>query len=557
MVVENVDGTELRFKNPGRLLLVVIGFLFWAIGFIDLLGHTSAEPDVFGLYSLPFFILIILYGSTIVIWFALFFNANLLSRVFDAVRYIQNRTWLAVAMLVGIAIALWVIFEWDRWARLPGLQFAAFGLAVMALLILLFSNWDESKGKQRWRRIVAYPLIALFFIEAVLQIVTWFGFLPGTQVIGGDFVPYERIYNNAQGFRNDFANQKGWTFPNAEMDDEKKRILLVGGSFVQAIQVEPDQQLSYFLSEMINGAQADLEKQTEMISIGLPGFGPTPFIYRDALIEIPEIMAYDEIVVLYHMGDDFQSPVMEDNAILYRIGENNEVEVHPDYARIRHDLTHYYLRGYLAFQIVETLRSNYLTPKVVAGFFSTQNAEVESSEFNFTRRVGFVTSKYALNEPSHAGIKSTDQNIIPQGNNFLFTDLQSKGFQDAMIITDSILKTAQEITSASGVALSIVTVPVFPGEFYSTYQGENWQPQVGDFDLFAPELALLDIAEKYDIPVLPMGMYMLQNKLSVEEISNLYLDDGVGHFTPEGHTYFAEAINRCFYSGEEPASCIE
>ena len=35
MVVENVDGTELKFKNPGRLLLVVIGFLFWAVGFID------------------------------------------------------------------------------------------------------------------------------------------------------------------------------------------------------------------------------------------------------------------------------------------------------------------------------------------------------------------------------------------------------------------------------------------------------------------------------------------------------------------------------------------
>jgi hypothetical protein len=54
-----------------------------------------------------------------------------------------------------------------------------------------------------------------------------------------------------------------------------------------------------------------------------------------------------------------------------------------------------------------------------------------------------------------------------------------------------------------------------------------------------------------------MGMYMLQNKLSVEEISNLYLDGGVGHFSPEGHTYFADAIYRCFYSGEELAACIE
>ena len=557
MVVENVDGTELRFKNPGRLLLVVIGFLFWAIGFIDLIGHTSAEPDLFGLYSLPFFVLIILYGSTIVIWFLLFFNSKLLSRIADGVRYIQNHTWLAISTFILIGIALWVIFEWDRWARLPGLQVSAFGLVILSGMIILFANWNESKDQQKWRKVTAYPLVALVAIEVVFQLVAWSGLLPGKHIIGGDFVPYERIYNNVEGFRNDFANRRGWTFPDFEMDDEKKRILVVGGSFVQAVQVGPEQQFSSHLSNLINNTQAEINPQSEIIAIGLPGFGPTPFIYRDALIEIPEIMAYDEIVVLYHMGDDFQSPVMEDNAILYRIGENNEVEVHQDYARIRHDLTHYYLRGYLAFQIVETLRSNYLTPKVVAGFFSAQNAEAESSEFNFTRQVGFVTSNYTLNEPGHAGIKSTDQNIIPQGNNFLFTDLQSKGFQDAMIITDSILKTAQEITSASGVALSIVTVPVFPGEFYSTYQGDNWQPQVGDFDLFAPELALLDIAEKYNIPVLPMGMYMLQNKLSVEEISNLYLDNGVGHFTPEGHAYFAEAINRCFYSGEELASCIE
>lgn len=557
MVVERVDGTELRFKNPGRLLLVVFGFLFWAIGFIDLLGHTSAEPDVFGLYSLPFFILIILYGFTIVIWFVLFFNANLLSRVADAINYIQNHTWLAVALIVGIGIALFVIFEWDRWSRLPGLQFAAFGLAILALLIILFSNWDGSKGKQRWRRIIAYPLIALAVIEAALQLVAWIGFLPGTHVIGGDFVPYEKIYNNAQGFRNDFANRKGWTFPDSEMDDEKKRILMVGGSFVQAIQVEPEQQVSTYLSEMINGTENSQDEHTELITIGLPGFGPTPFLYDVALIEVPDILTYDEIVVLFHLGDDFQSPIYENNAIVYTIGENGEVDVHPDDARLRHDLTHYYLRGYLSFQIVETLRSNYLTPKVVSSFFSGQNGGEEASDFDFTRLVGFVTSNYALNEPGHAGIKSTDQESITQGNNFLFKDAGNEGFQEAMIIADSILKTAQEITSSNGVTLRIVTVPVFPEVFYSTYQDKSWQPVVGEYDLFKPELALVDIAEKYQIPVLPMGEYMLNEQLTVEEIRDLYLENGVGHFSPEGHAYFANAINECFYSGREITSCIE
>jgi hypothetical protein len=214
MVVENVDGTELKFKNPGRLLLVVIGFLFWAVGFIDLIGHTSADPDVFGLYSLPFFILIILYASTIVIWFLLFFNSKILSRVADGVRYIQNHVWLALPILAGLGIALWIIFEWDRWSRLPGLQVAALGLVLLTGFIILFTNWDESNGKQRWRRLIGYLLIALVAVEVLIQLVAYLGFLPGVHTIGGDYTPYERVYHNAEGYRNGYANRYGWYYPD-------------------------------------------------------------------------------------------------------------------------------------------------------------------------------------------------------------------------------------------------------------------------------------------------------------------------------------------------------
>jgi hypothetical protein len=94
MAVEKI-GNEIRFKNPGGLLMVVLGFAFWGVGFLDLLGHTSAEPDVFGLYSLPFFLLILLYALTSVIWFALFFNADLLMRVAGVVKSVQSNRKLA------------------------------------------------------------------------------------------------------------------------------------------------------------------------------------------------------------------------------------------------------------------------------------------------------------------------------------------------------------------------------------------------------------------------------------------------------------------------------
>ena len=562
MVVEKTDSGELRFKNPGRLLLVVIGFLFWAIGFIDLIGHTSAEPDVFGLYSLPFFILIILYGFTIVIWFVLFFNANLLSRVFEAIRYIQNRTWLAVGILVGIAIALWVIFEWDRWYRLPGLQFAAFGLAVMALLILVFANWDESRGRQIWRRIVAYVLIAFLAIEALIQLVAFFGILPGVHSIGGDFVPYERIYNNTDSLRNDFANRYGAPTLDFKMEPENKRVLLVGGSFIQGLQIQPGEHLTEVLSDLIADNNQRENEQTEVISIGLPGFGLSPFIYDDA-IRPPNTIDYDEIITFFHLGDDFQSPVLSNNAIVYSIDDTGSVDVHPDDARLRHDLTHYYQRGFISTQPVETLRSNYLTPKFISGLYGSlvrnnpsSNKPLKESKIDFYRTKGFVTDNYALAEEGHAGIKSTDQEIIPQGNNFIFEQDGNQGTREAVLITESILETAQEIAAEHDLTLRIVTIPVFPEAFFTTYQAGSWDSQIGDYDLFIPEKALIEIARNHDIPILPMGQYMLENQLTVEDIRALYSSNGLDHLTPLGHEYFANSIFNCFFA-DAAQDCFE
>lgn len=566
MVVENVGGKDLKFRNPGRLLMVVIGFLFWAIGFIDLIGHTSAEPDVFGLYSLPFFILIILYGSTIVIWFALFFNPKLLSRVLDAVIFIQNRIWLVIPILIGFGFALWVILEWDRWARLPGLQLSAFGLVIWAVLIMLFTNWSESIDNQTWRKIVTYPLLGLLIVEGILQLVAWIGYLPGTYTIGGDFVPYERIYNNAEGFRNGFANRYGWTFPNVELNSENKRLLMVGGSYLQALQVEPEEQIQAYLTGMLNQDQGVDDAQTEIISIGLPGFGPSPFLFEQFLMELrmePGAIIVDDIIVFFHLGDDFQSPDPSQNAIMHTVDENGYVEVIPEDARLRHDLTHYYLRGFLATQPVETIRSNYLTFKVISSFTSGRNAEAQAVSQSdqaemgpsFDRIVGHVTSNYAINEPGHAGIKSTDYEVFEGGNNFLFSTRTSEAAREAENIAGGLLEAAQKIAQEQGMTIRIVTIPVFPEEFFNTYQDQQWDTLIGDYDLLLPEKSLINIAAKSDIPILPMGEFMLNNQLSVEEIRSLYLSNGQGHFTPQGHAYFAEALYSCFYSDSPPPIC--
>jgi hypothetical protein len=559
MVVENVNGTELRFKNPGRLLLVVIGFLFWGVGFLDLLGHTSAEPDILGLYSLPFFIFILLYGSLFFVWVLLFFNANLLSRVVDGIRLIQSRTWLSLLLLAGLFFAIWIIFEWDRWARLPGLQFALFGLIMLAILILIFAEWGEKKDEQVWRKFVAYPLFVLFAVELLLQALAWFGLLPGSYKLGGDFYTYERVYYNGESLRNGFANRYGWYYPDAALNDKNKRILLLGSSYLQGLQVQPEQQMSVYLARLMNQAEPDVKN--EVVSIGLPGFGLAPFLYEDTMREMPANLNSKEIIVFYHLGDDFQSPVESQNSIRYTVTDAGTVAVNPEDARLQHDLTHYFLRGFISFQLVGTIRSNYLTPRVIHSWLtsSTRDANTASVEnrVEFPRKVGHVTDYYTITEPGHAGIKSTELEIIPQGNNFMFRQGSDDERQDVMLIADDILGKAQEIARANGITLRLVTVPMFPEEFYLGSASQPWEPELDEFDLLLPERELMEIANRHDIPILPMGQFMLQNGLSAEDIQALYLPNEEGSFSSKGNEYFADAIYTCFYSLQANKNCPE
>ena len=558
MVIENVDGTELRFKNPGRLLIILAAFAFLGVGFLDLLGHKSAEPDVLGLYSLPFFIFILLYGVVLILWWVLFFNSNLQSLILRGVRYIQSRTWLALVTLSGLFLGLWIIFEWDRWSRLPVLQFAAFGLITLAILILLFTDWDNSHG-QTWRKAIVYPFAALLVLEVILQITSWTVGLPGLREVGGNYYPYERVYyNSGETLQNGFANRYGWYSPDSKLDDSSKRVLIVGGGHVQDHHVLPEEQFPMLLSEQIKQDQIDSSQQTEIVPIGMPGFGVSPFLYEDAMNELPGILKVDEIVILFHLGDDFQSPVSSHNAIQYLANETGETKIDPNDARLRHDLTHYYMRGFMSFQLVGTMRSNYLTPKVLAALVQGNVQQTKASSLStgdadpdFPRQVGSVADVYVLTEPGHSGIKSTNLETISGGNNFMFLQGGDEERREAIAIADNLLKTAQQIASTKNITLRIVTVPTFPEEFYDAYQTGQWEPQLDGYDLFLPEKALMEIADKYGIPILPMGHYMYEDGLTVDEIKSLYMPGNETSFTAKGHSYFADALYSAFYTGQK------
>jgi hypothetical protein len=462
---------------------------------------------------------------------------------------------------VGLGIALWLIFEWDRWARLPGLQFSAFGLVILSLSIFLLANWDEGVRQQPWRKIIVYPVIALLVVEVLVQLIARFGVLPGVERLGGHFYPYERIYYRGESVQDDFANRYGWYYFDTKLDTKKKHILIVGGSHVQALQVQPEQQFSAVLTSHINEGETEMSGKVDLIPIGMPGFGLSSFLFDDSMNEMPRIVNTDEIIVMFHLGDDFQSPVAADNAISYVLNETNEAEVDPQDARLRHDLTHYYLRGYMSFQIVGTVRSNYLTPKVIAGLLRGSGGETRTGAapgegaFDFPRLVGRVSDYYTITEPGHAGIKTTEFDVVSNGNNFMFAQSGNEDMREAVTIADSLLRNAQEIALAKGVKLRVVTIPMFPDAFYDSFDGSTWEPQVGGYDLLLPEQALVETAEKYGISILPMGQYMLEDGLTVDQIRALYFSNEEAALTPEGHAYFADAMYACFYSNSANGIC--
>jgi hypothetical protein len=218
----------------------------------------------------------------------------------------------------------------------------------------------------------------------------------------------------------------------------------------------------------------------------------------------------------------------------------------------------------MSFQLVETIRNNYLTPKVIKDLVQNMGSDTQATgksitdnEFDFPRLRGFVTSFYGVTEPGHAGIKTTDIEIIPNGNNFMFTRDENEDRQQAIEIADGILRTAQKISIEKGITLRLVTIPMYPDEFYNTFRNGRWEPTTGEYDLFFAENALIEIADNLNIPILPMGQYILKDQLTTEQIETLFLSNEHASFTPQGHEYFATAIYSCFFAEEIDEACIE
>jgi hypothetical protein len=515
MNVEKLNHLEDRIEKPAYVLFLVVVLLFLIIGFVNFIDHDSQDAVFFGRYSLSYFGVLTGYLLGMLGWAALLRRPNndrWLTTLLDAV---QRRPFLGVAILAAFPVVLWHMFTQERWLNLPAFQATVLVMMLLTGGLILFYRWHDETRPQLWRRVIVFVLAGFLIIEIVAQLLAFMGLLPNVTRLTDSFAPYSRVYHSAEGHGNGTTNRFGWYYPEFRLMPDSHRILLFGDSFVQALQIAPEQNLGVLLEHLLN-ENVQEGQIVEVLAMGNPDYGPGLYLNPPMIDFAIEAFEPDEVIAFFDLGSDFQTASGPEGKELYFvIDENGDVELHPGSAGLLHTYQHEVLHGYEGFQPVHFISSHYLTPQLVRNLMDPGAISAET--------------------PS-----PPDDIDLP--NYFVFYEESN---EEALAVATGLIKIANGHLTEKGIAFRLVTIPVFTEAFY--VQAE-WNTQFGTADLLLPERKLREFAAQNEIPFLGLGGYLAASGWSPEEIRPFYFNNGHGHFTPNGHQWVAAAVYACFYA---------
>ncbi|WP_420644933.1 hypothetical protein [Candidatus Leptofilum sp.] len=549
---------EIEINNPGWILMVIITMMLWIFGFVDLINESSEfSQAILGKYSVGYFAFLVVYALLFFV-FPFFLLQKNIERLKGWVAAIQRKPVLASGIILFFIVAFVITSEYDRFTKYSVFQMCVLAMLGMVVLVLLFANWDDFGKQQRWRKIFAYPLFALTAVEIVFQLLAVANLLPSSVVHqNGLFVPYGRIYHTDQETINTTTNRYGWYYTDFREDDALNNIALIGDSYIQGLQVHPEQNLGVTLDSLLNGGEPE-DGPNEVMAFAMPGFGPGT--HRELTEYAAEYFAPDEYVVFINLGNDFQNVTKpQEEYFFYYVDDEDALRLESASYNAWHDSQHLSIRSHEPFYLWHRLKSNYLTASVVRGLFgaSTPVFAAPEAENPYTNRQleGVVWRKPRPWVPTH----NSDWDIVFEtavSQGFTFTQDGSNDEASGIETTKRLLQIIDDFVAENEARLRIVTIPAFPPAFYEQFPDGNWVPVVDEYDLFYAEQALVTFAESEGIPILPMGSYMQAENLTSSDIRALYFDDAYSYFTPAGHNYFAEAVYDCFYSDTASESCV-
>lgn len=410
-------------------------------------------------------------------------------------------------------------------ARNP-MDFIAVAAATVIMLVCFVTR------SKRVKRSLLYIFYVLFVVEIALQVLGLAGLLPRLSTYS--HVPFGRVYWTREGHANSTMNRYGWYYKPFTLDGGSRRIVIIGDSLLQGVQVRRDENLGVVLEEMIHVGKL---RRTEVLACGISGTCPTHYL---------EILRYavkyyhpNDVILLVFIGNDFvnvqrdgDAPVdPRDRQLYYFIDDEGTLRLHHGSESMRRALHRSleYNHRTLFVNAFRIARSHYLTRAVLL------------------QMIRGMTRRQHISSPQRK-LQIGDEMRAIGLNDFIFQkDLDARAFEAIDIVT-GLLERCQRFAASNGITLRIVTIPFFPSFFFERYSSNNWSLQTDEYNFLLPEEILTDFAWENGIPILPLGRYMHESGITVEGIRNLYFTGGSGHFTPAGHRYVAGAVYTTFYA---------
>lgn len=518
MTSKTIAQSSEQSRHGGGLRLVpILLIIAWALGLYDVVTHGSLEGAIFGRYSFPYFIFLLVYAALIMPLAWIFLNPRQASTTFwSLIRTIQDNALLAIAaLLLPLLLLTPRMLNWERFYKLPIVHIIVLIGAALLIGILLFSGW-RGRRKPLWRNVALGLFGAVLLVELLLQGLSFARLLPSSfDSTAGLFWPYGRLYSDQSG--NSMTNRYGWNSPTFSNDDSY-RVLLIGDDLLFGSDVAKQQAVPTLVENLLN---ASASRDYEVMALAAPGYGPQH--YYEAIVTATNQYEPDEVIVMVNLRDDFINvlpeldPRTSKETVYYILDEQTgEWTIHPEGILAQHLNFHDLTDGFRPIyrSAVRIVRTHVLLPKLVGHFFGAESA--------------------------NPGQVATD--MIENGNRpFVYTANYSPVAQKAATMTENMLDIGRATAISRGAAFKMVSIPMFPTQFLAQASGSDWDAEIGQFDLLAPEQFFTQFAERRQFDYLPAGEQMQADGISAEMIEQLYRPDGMS-LTEAGHRFYAQMI---------------
>mgnify|MGYP006300357501 CR=1 FL=1 len=156
---------------------------------------------------------------------------------------------LALARAVDLAVGRQPIGDWLTWEL----------FAPVVVLVV------RRRVSLPWRRRAAALLAGVLCAEFVLEFLGWLVCIPGINT--AEHMPYARVIWTQEGASSGMMNRHGW-YSRSFRGETEQRLVLIGDSFVEALQVDVDEHMGALLEAHLN-RNAPPARQTEVLELGL------------------------------------------------------------------------------------------------------------------------------------------------------------------------------------------------------------------------------------------------------------------------------------------------